>query len=115
MTDWWKSLSTIRISQAVTFVFAVIVTSVALVFDESDKAVVIVGLEIASFTYGGLLGLFLLARGKKKYHPVSLFVGFAGSLLTVFALKYSGVTWTWFVAAGTAVNLLLAVYCRKTA
>jgi SSS family solute:Na+ symporter len=113
MTDWWKRLASIRISQAVSLVFAIILTSVALVFDESDEAVVMVGLEIASFTYGGLLGLFLLARGKKKYHPASLVAGFAGSILTVFIIKNFGVAWTWFVAAGTAVNLLLAVSVEK--
>jgi len=113
MTDWWNKPATLRISQAASFVFAVVVTSVALLFDESDRAVVMVGLEIASFTYGGLLGLFLLARRKKKYHATSLVIGFAGSVLTVFALKYFGVTWTWFVAFGTAVNLLLAVSVEK--
>ena len=113
MTDWWKKLATVRISQAASLVFAVIVTSVAFLFDESDRAVVIVGLEIASFTYGGLLGLFLLARGKKKYHSASLVIGFAGSVMTVFALKYFGVAWTWFVAAGTAINLTLAVAVEK--
>ncbi len=112
-TDWRKKPATLRMSRIASFVFAVIVTSVALLFDESDRAVVMVGLEIASFTYGGLLGLFLLARRKKKYHTVSLVVGFAGSVLTVFALKYLGVTWTWYVAFGTAVNLLLAVSVEK--
>ncbi len=107
MTDWWKSRMTLRNSQFVSLVFAAIVTSVALVFDESDRAVVMVGLEIASFTYGGLLGMFLLARGKKKYSPASLYAGFAVSLATVFVLKYYGVAWTWFVASGTAVNLLV--------
>jgi SSS family solute:Na+ symporter len=112
-TDWLKSAATLRMSQAASFVFAVIVTSVAMLFDESDRAVVMVGLEIASFTYGGLLGLFLLARGKKKYHAASLVAGFAGSILTVFILKYYGVAWTWFVAFGTAVNLLLAFTIEK--
>jgi SSS family solute:Na+ symporter len=113
MTDWWKRLSSIRMSQAVSLVFAIILTSVAMVFDESDEAVVMVGLEIASFTYGGLLGLFLLARRKKKYHTASLVAGFAGSVLTVFVIKYFGVAWTWYVAAGTAVNLALSVSVEK--
>jgi len=113
MTDWWKTRMTLRNSQIVSFIFAVIVTSVALFFDETDKAVVLVGLEIASFTYGGLLGLFLLARGNKQYSALSLFVGFAGSLATVFALKYLGVAWTWFVASGTIVNLLLVFTVEK--
>lgn len=113
MTDWWKKRATLRMSQAASLVFAVVVTSVAFFFDESDQAVVMVGLEIASFTYGGLLGLFLLARRKKKYHTASLVVGFAGSILTVFALKYYDVTWTWFVALGTGVYLLLAIGVEK--
>jgi len=112
-TDWWKKPATLRLSRISSLVFAVVVTSVALLFDESDDAVVMVGLEIASFTYGGLLGLFLLARRKKKYHTSSLVAGFAGSVLTVFVLKYFGVTWTWYVAFGTAMNLLLAVSVEK--
>lgn len=113
MTDWWKRISTIRMSQAISFVFAILLTCVALFFDESDQAIVMVGLEIASFTYGGLLGLFLLARGKKKYHTTSLVIGFAGSLATVFTLKYFGIPLTWFIIAGTGVNLLLAVSAEK--
>lgn len=113
MTDWWKKRSSIRMSQAASLVFAVVVTSVALFFDESDRAVVMVGLEIASFTYGGLLGLFLLARRNKKYHTSSLAAGFAASVVAVFALKYVGVTWTWFVAFGTAVNLIVAMSVER--
>jgi SSS family solute:Na+ symporter len=107
MTDWWKYRATLRASQIASFIFAAIVTSVALFFNEGDNAVIMVGLEIASFTYGGLLGLFLLARGKRKYRDASLVAGFAGSLLTVFVLKYYGIAWTWFIASGTAVNLLV--------
>jgi SSS family solute:Na+ symporter len=112
-TDWLKNPATLRISQAVSFAFAVILTFVALFFDESDKTIIEVGLEIASFTYGALLGLFLLARTTKKFSAVSLALGFAGSLLTVFALKSEEVTWTWFVAAGTAVSLLLSFGTEK--
>lgn len=108
MTDWWKSRSSLGISRIVSFIFAGVLIAVALFFDEGDEAVVMVGLEIASFTYGGLLGLFLLSRTKKKFHSGSLIAGFAGSLLTVFAMKSMGMTWTWFVAVSASVNLMLS-------
>ncbi len=113
MIDWWRRVASIRMSRAVTFVFAAIVTSVALFFDESDEAIVMVGLEIASYTYGGLLGLFLLARGKRHYHAASLAAGLAGSLAMVFALKSNGIPLTWFITAGTAVNLLVVYIVER--
>lgn len=113
MMDWWRGMKSIGISQAASMVFAVVLTSVALFFDESDEAIVMVGLEIASFTYGGLLGLFLLARGEKTYPSFCLAAGFCGSLLTVLILKYCGITWAWFVPAGTTVNLLVVYVLTK--
>lgn len=116
MTDWWPRRATLGMSRVSSFFFAAVVTSVALFFDDGDRAVVMVGLEIASFTYGGLLGLFLLARTGRSYRTASLAAGFAASLATVFVLKWFGIAWTFFIAAATVSNLLvvlLAERCQK--
>jgi len=79
---------------------------IALKFDTGNKAIVMVGLEIASFTYGGLLGLFLLSKSKRAFHPASLGIGLLASMGIVFVLKFLGLAWTWYITVSVTVNLL---------
>jgi len=54
VTDWLGGGQSIKKSQWVSLIWGVILIAIALLFDESDSAIVIVGLQIASFTYGGI-------------------------------------------------------------
>ncbi|NTU90900.1 MAG: sodium:solute symporter [Chlorobiaceae bacterium] len=101
--------ASLSVSRIVSFVWAVVLIVIALMFDESDKAIVMVGLEIASFTYGGLLGLFLLSKSSRNFHPVSLSTGLVASMAIVFVLKYLGLAWTWYIAVSVTVNLLVTI------
>ena len=76
-----------------------------MVFDEGDKAIVIVGLQIASFTYGALLGLFLLSKINRNFHPASLVEGLLISMVSILLLKELGLAWTWFIGCGVLVNI----------
>jgi SSS family solute:Na+ symporter len=78
-------------------------------FDAGNKAIVMVGLEIASFTYGGLLGLFLLSKSKRAFHPASLGIGLVASMAIVFVLKFFGLAWTWYITVSVLVNLLVSL------
>ena len=62
LIDWFKKSDNLRLSKLFSFIWAIVLIGIALIFDEGDKAIVIVGLQIASFTYGALLGLFILSR-----------------------------------------------------
>jgi SSS family transporter len=101
--------ASLTVSRIVSFVWAVVLIVIALMFDESNKAIVMVGLEIASFTYGGLLGLFLLSKSKKSFNPVSLGIGLLASMLIVFLLKALGLAWTWYITVSVSVNLLMSI------
>ena len=107
--DWFGGKPTLRISRLVSLFWAMALISIALVFDESDSAIVIIGLQIASFTYGGLLGLFLLTKLNRKFHSTSLVIGLISSLLIVFYLKYLGLAWTWFILVSVLVNILITL------
>ena len=72
----------------------------------------ILGLEIASYTYGGLLGLFLLGRTKRDYSPVALIAGLILAAAAVLWLKSAGVAWTWYIMGALATNLLTAEAVR---
>ena len=105
--DWFGGKSNLRFSRLVSLFWAFVLIGIALVFDESDSAIVIIGLQIASFNYGGLLGLFLLTKFRKKFHAISLVSGLLSSLLIVFYLKYIGLAWTWFIMVSAFINVLV--------
>ena len=104
VTDWLGGGQSIKKSQWVSLILGVILIAIALLFDESDSAIVIVGLQIASFTYGGLLGLFLLSRMKRSFRSESLIVGLVASFGIVFYLNQTGIAWTWFIGVAVVVN-----------
>jgi SSS family transporter len=107
MTDWLKKQS-LNLAKQVSFGWAIVLVGMAVLFDESDTALVELGLQVASFTYGGLLGLFLLSKFNTKIHPASAIIGLIGSLAIVLYLKTTGIGWTWFIGFAVITNLVLA-------
>jgi Na+/proline symporter len=106
-TDWMGKKASIKTSRIISFVWAIVLIGIALVFDESDKAIVVMGLEIASFTYGGLLGLFLLTKIDRDFSQISLICGLVASMLIVFLMKSQGLAWTWFIGFSVLTNLIV--------
>jgi len=106
--DWFGAHSSLNLSRFVSLFWSIILISIALLFNESDSAIVIVGLQIASFTYGGLLGLFLLSKSNRKFHSSSLIIGLISSFLIVFYLKHLGLAWTWFIMISVMTNVSMA-------
>ena len=113
LTDILRVESSLLLSRLISIFWAVVLILIALVFDESDSAIVIIGLQIASFTYGGLLGLFLLSKMEKKFNSTSLMIGLVSSFLIVFYLKYLGIAWTWFIMISVIANLSLTILVEK--
>ena len=103
--DWFKKENSLVLSKVFSFFWAIVLIGIALVFDEGDKAIVIVGLQIASFTYGALLGLFMLSRLDRDFHPVSLIEGLIMSIGFTLLLKQTGLAWTFFIASGVIINI----------
>ena len=77
--DWMQKNISLKRSLIVSGVWAILLISLALLFDEGNTAVVVLGLKIASFTYGGLLGLFILSRSNKKFTTPVLIFGLLSS------------------------------------
>ncbi len=106
ISDWFGGgKADLKKSRIISGIWALILIGIALLFDEGDSAIVILGLQIASFTYGGLLGLFILSKMKRDFHATSLIMGLIASLLIVFYLKQMGFAWTWFVGISVMVNI----------
>lgn len=113
VTDWFKKRSDITFSRLISLAWGIVLISIALLFDEGDSAIIIVGLQIASFTYGALLGLFLLSKFQNEFLPISLIFGLILSVATVFILQQNEFAWTTFIFISVSVNLLTTISFDK--
>ncbi len=105
-------------SKLLTIFWAVMLIFSAFIFMESSKAVVEIALSIASFTYGGLLGTFLLGLSNKKVKQNHAIAGFISAIVIMsFIIVFKVVAWTWFILIGVCVTLLvgnlIAMFSKK--
>ena len=107
--DWYRNSISLVQSKWISLVWALVLISIALLFDESDSAIIIIGLQIASFTYGGLLGLFVLSKIQRHFRSSSVIIGLISSFLIVFYLKQIGIAWTWFILIATSINVFITL------
>jgi len=101
LRDWFKKEADLKTAQKTSIVWATILIGIAMIFDESDKAIVEMGLQIASYTYG----LFIISKLKRQFRPISLIIGLLSSLLTVYIAQQNGIAWTWFILLAVCVNI----------
>lgn len=104
----------LKTSRYLTVFWAVMLIFSAILFMESPQAVVELALSIASFTYGGLLGTFLLGilvKNAKQEDALAAFVAGIFIMITVISLKL--VAWTWFTIVGVATTLLIGYILTK--
>ncbi len=119
----------LRIGRWCSAAWAAIITAGALLFYRiaggSQTPVVVFALSVASITYGGLLGAYLLAggwpraRGRDVVGAVASGVGvmlvvfFAGRLSGLPALGWlapaAALAWPWYVPLGTAITVLAGI------
>ncbi|MEE8341399.1 MAG: sodium:solute symporter, partial [Candidatus Neomarinimicrobiota bacterium] len=107
VNDWVKKTRSLKLSRLMSIFWATILIGIALLFNEGNEALVITGLQIASFTYGGLLSLFILSKSKREFSPLSIAVGLIFSVITVLVLNNFGLAWTWFITFAVVVNICI--------
>ena len=96
-------------SRIFTLLWGVVLTGGAMLFKDTKNPVVELGLTIASITYGGLLGTFLLGVFFKKMKLVHATIGFiCGLLVMVYVIYFTKIAWTWYTIIGVAVTLITA-------
>ena len=96
------------ISKLLTIFWAVMLIISAFIFMESSRAVVELALSIASFTYGGLLGTFLLGLSNKKIQQNHAIAGFIIAIVVMsFVIAFKVVAWTWFILIGVCITLFV--------
>ncbi len=121
----------LRVSRLLTLAWGIVFILFANLFKDQTNPVVELGLAIASFTYGGLLGVFLLGLINRKTDQTDAIIAFAVTLAAmvsiIFGLWYSPETgwifafrpsatmvsdlnlrslgWPWYTAIGAAITL----------
>ena len=70
--------------------------------------VLVAGLTIASITYGGLLGVFLLGTWNRRATETGALVGFVTGIAAMIAVRFlTPLAWTWYVLAGTILTFVV--------
>lgn len=95
-------------SKVFTLIWGLILIGGAMLFTDTKNPVVELGLKIASFTYGGLLGTFFLGLLFKKLNQRDAFIGFiSGIIAMILILKYTSIDFTWHTFIGCSVTILV--------
>jgi len=103
----------LKISRLFTIVAGVVLIFVAFLFITMSHSVVEIALGIASITYGGLLGVFLLGLFVKSVTQKGAIVGFTAGIIVMLSVSLPliimgqppYVHWTWFVFIGSLVTI----------
>jgi SSS family transporter len=95
----------LRLSRLATVLWALVLFGLAVIALHHVGRVVEVGLQIASVTYGALLGVFLLGVLTKRANQSGAIVGMlCGFTTEIYLWRFSHVPFTWWVAIGTGVT-----------
>ncbi len=123
----------LRVSRILTFFWGFVFIGFASLFTEQENPVVELGLAIAGYTYGGLLGVFLLGLLVKRTNQTDAIISFLFTIVFmvvfIFGVWYSPaegwmfvirpddamvaelglrpVAWPWYPAIGAAVHLIV--------
>ena len=118
-------------SRLLTLIWGAVLIGFASLFEDSDNAVVELGLTIASYTYGALLGAFLLGILVKRSDQSDALVAFAvtivAMILIIFGVWHSpdegwvfilnpsdaeilerdliSIAWPWYPVIGSAITV----------
>jgi SSS family solute:Na+ symporter len=104
----------LRVSRIFTVLWSVMLILAALFFMNTSRAVVELALSIASFTYGGLLGTFLLGVLNKKAKEKDALSGFTVGILTmIIVISIKQVAWTWYTLIGVIATLFVGSALSK--
>jgi Na+/proline symporter len=105
----------LRLARLLSLGWSVVLVAVALYFVAgTSEALVELALSIASVTYGGVLGTFLLGVGTRDVRERDAIAGFlAGMAVSAVLFFTSAVAWTWLVVVGTTVCAGVAVLSSR--
>jgi len=92
----------LRVSRSITLIWGIALAALGLA---PWSHVLEAGLTIASITYGGLLGVFLLGTWNCRSNETGAIVGLVAGIVTMISVRFcTPLAFTWYVLAGTIVT-----------
>ena len=111
--DWLPDIQSIKHSRIISLFWTVVLILTALIFQNSNDAFVIIGLKIASFTYGSLLSFFILTKIDCKFNTVIVLIGYLSGILTVVCFMKYNVAWTFYILGSVTVNVFIVLFLQR--
>jgi len=100
--------SEVQWSKRFTLLWGFILIGGAMLFTDTKNPVVEIGLKIASFTYGGLLGTFSLGLLFKRTNQFDAYCGFiAGIVSMIIVLSITKIDFTWHTLIGCIATIVV--------
>jgi Na+/proline symporter len=100
-----KPTQSLRRPRQATLIWGVVLALLGLI---RWGPVLVAGLTIASITYGGLLGVFLLGTWNRRATENGALVGFVTGIASLMAVAFfTPLAWTWYVFVGTVVTFVV--------
>ncbi|TAN06521.1 MAG: sodium:solute symporter [Rhodanobacteraceae bacterium] len=109
----YSARAMLRISRGATLVWGGALVAFASMFTRTDDPVVVLGLSITGYTYGALLGAFLLGLWIKRANQRDGAIAFIATLVVmaviVLGVRIGGkpLAFPWYVPIGAAITLLV--------
>ena len=104
----------LKLSKLFSLIWTIILVGTAFIFLHSNESVIEIALSIASVTYGGLLGTFLLGVLFKKPKQIDAIIGFTvGLLALVYIFFFTPIAWTWYTMIGSLTTIVVGLLSSR--
>lgn len=101
----------LSISRLVTLFWAILLAGTAILFIDLKGTVVETALSIASYTYGGLLGVFMLGLFYRRATQTDALIGFFTALIAMTILIQTvQIAWPLYTLAGTLTAIVCGMF-----
>ncbi|HZE96792.1 MAG TPA: sodium:solute symporter [Planctomycetota bacterium] len=112
----------LRLSRVMTGVMGALLAVVAVGFEKVSQSLLDMGLEVMTYAYGALLGVFVLgrlttSRGSDRGNVIAMLVSVIAVLTVRFGVnrKEALIAWPWFTVIGFAVTIALGALTKASA
>lgn len=104
----------LKTSRLVTLVWGIVLVGAAIAFIGLKGTVVEIALGIASYTYGGLLGAFLLGLIYKPAQQRDSIIGFIAALVVMtFVIQVVQIAWPLYTVVGSFTTIIVGILSHK--
>ena len=104
----------LKLSKIFSIFWTIVLVATAFIFIHTNESVIEIALSIASVTYGGLLGTFLLGVLFKKPGQTDAIIGFtAGLIVLVYVFFFTPIAWTWYTMIGALTTIIVGLVSSK--